>query len=139
MNFEPTAEQSLLRATVRRFVQDNVAAQARQWDIDESFPHAVVSQLGQMGLLGVTCDTAVDGAGLGATELALVVEEVARGDGGLALTVASHNGLCAGHIRRAGTPEQKARYLKPLARGAALGAWALTEPDSGSDAVATRT
>lgn len=134
MDFELTSDQIMLRDTVRRFVADKVIPNARVWDRDEAFPHQVVRELGEMGLLGITVDPAWDGAGLGALETALVVEEVSRGDGSLGLTVASHNGLCSGHIRLAGTPAQKDTYLKPLARGEKLGAWALTEPGSGSDA-----
>ena len=139
MEFELNQEQRMLRDTVRRFVSEKVAPQARAWDRDEKFPHQVVRELGEMGLLGVTVPTEWDGAGLGPIELALVVEEVARGDGALALTVASHNGLCSGHIKMFGSDRQKERYLKPLARGEKLGAWGLTEPNSGSDAAAMLT
>ncbi|MGB8421547.1 acyl-CoA dehydrogenase family protein, partial [Paraburkholderia sp.] len=101
---------------------------------DATFPRDVVNELGHMGLLGITTPTDLDGSGMGAIETAIVVEEVARGDGSLALTVASHNGLCTGHINLAGSPAQKEKYVRPLARGEKLGAWALTEPGSGSDA-----
>ena len=134
MDFELSADQVMLRDTLRRFVTDKVVPHARVWDREASFPHETVRALAHMGMLGVCVDPKYDGAGLGALEMALVVEEVARGDGSLALTVASHNGLCSGHIRLAGNHEQKERYLKPLARGDKLGAWALTEPGSGSDA-----
>lgn len=134
MDFELSADQVMLQSTVRRFVADHVQSQARAWDQSEKFPREVVSKLGEMGMLGISTDPKYDGAGLGALETSIVVEEVARGDGSLALTVASHNGLCSGHIRLAGTPAQKERYLKPLAHGHKLGAWALTEPGSGSDA-----
>jgi alkylation response protein AidB-like acyl-CoA dehydrogenase len=134
MHFELGPEQQMLRDMVRRFVADKVIPHARSWDKAETFPLQLVRELGQMGLLGICIPTALGGAGLGALEAALVVEELARGDGSLALTVASHNGLCAGHIFLAGTPEQKERYVRPLAAGDKLGAWALTEPNSGSDA-----
>ena len=139
MNFELTADQIMLRDTVRKFVADKVIPHARAWDRDAKFPHALVKELAPLGLLGVTTPHALDGAGLGAMEMALVVEEVARGDGSLALTVASHNGLCTGHINLAGNAAQKEKYVKPLARGDKLGAWALTEPGSGSDAAGMRT
>lgn len=139
MDFELSADQVMLRDTLRRFVTDKVVPNARAWDREARFPHETVRELAHMGMLGVCVDTQYDGAGLGALEMALVVEEVARGDGSLALTVASHNGLCSGHIRLAGNPAQKERYLKPLARGEKLGAWALTEPGSGSDAAGMNT
>ena len=134
MNFELSSDQLMLRDTLRRFVIDKVLPNARLWDKEERFPHEVVGELGTMGMLGVTVEPEWDGAGLGSVEMALVTEEIARGDGSLALTVASHNGLCSGHIRLAGTAAQKEKFLRPLARGHKLGAWALTEPGSGSDA-----
>jgi alkylation response protein AidB-like acyl-CoA dehydrogenase len=134
MNFDLTGDQIMLRDTVRRFVQDKLVPQARAWDREEKFPHEVVAELGRMGLLGIGVEPEYGGSGLGSLETALVVEELARGDGSLALTVASHNGLCTGHIRATGTAEQKRKYLPPMACGDKLGAWALTEPGSGSDA-----
>lgn len=139
MNFDLSADQQMLRTTVRRFVNERVMPNARAWDREERFPHEIVAELGELGLMGIALPPEYNGAGLGATEVAVVVEEVARGDGSLALTVASHNGLCSGHINLAGTAAQKERYLKPLAQGTALGAWGLTEPDSGSDAAGMRT
>jgi alkylation response protein AidB-like acyl-CoA dehydrogenase len=134
MNFELQPEQVLLRDTVRRFVAEKVMPEARHWDKAERFPLDLVKELGAMGMLGITTPHKLGGAGLGALDLAVVIEELARGDGSLALTVASHNGLCTGHINLAGTPEQHERFVRPLATGEKLGAWALTEPNSGSDA-----
>ena len=139
MDFELNAEQAMLRDMVRRFVQDKVVPHARDWDRTATFPRATVKELGHMGLLGICVDPAYGGGGLGAVACAVVIEELARGDGSLALTVASHNGLATGHLQAAGTAAQKERYLRPLAQGEMLGAWALTEPDSGSDAAAMRT
>ena len=139
MDLQLSPEQTMLQATVRRWVAEHVTSQARAWDVAEAFPEHIVPSLAGMGLLGVTQKSEWGGAGLGALELALVVEELARGDGALALVVASHNGLCAAHIARAGSAAQKARYLRPLAAGEGLGAWGLTEPGSGSDAVAMST
>ncbi len=139
MDFELTSDQIMLRDTVRRFVNDQVRPNACDWDREERFPTDVVAQLSEMGLLGVTADPDWGGSGLGPIEMALVVSELACGDGGLALTIASHNGLCSAHIGMFGSEEQKKRFLIPLARGEKLGAWALTEPGSGSDAVAMQT
>ena len=134
MNFELTEEQQLLVESVRRFVNERVKPNARAWDRDEEFPTEVVGELAQMGLLGVMVAEEYGGSGLGSLEMALVVEEIAKVDGSLALTVASHNGLCSSHIRMFGTEKQRREFLPPLARGEKLGAWALTEPNSGSDA-----
>jgi alkylation response protein AidB-like acyl-CoA dehydrogenase len=134
VNFELKPEQIMLRDMVRRFVADKIIPQARAWDKAETFPKDVMRELGAMGLLGIAVPTSLGGAGLGALETALVVEELARGDGSVALTVASHNGLATGHINLAGTEAQKEAYVRPLALGHKLGAWALTEPNSGSDA-----
>lgn len=139
MDFADTTEQALLRSTLRRFVSERVVPAARGWDREARFPTEVVAELGEMGMLGVQIDPAYGGAGLHLQEMVIVVEELARGDGSLALTVSSHNGLCSGHLRLVGSAEQKARYLPPLASGRVLGAWALSEPDSGSDAGAMRT
>jgi len=134
VDFQLTSDQEILRDTVRRFVSEKVVPNARKWDQSESFPHDVVKELAEMGLMGVLAPPEYDGSGLGSIEMALVIEEVARGDGSLALTVASHNGLCSSHIRMFGNDAQKKKYLAPLARGEKLGAWGLTEPGSGSDA-----
>jgi len=134
MDFTLTADQKILQESVRRFINDKVVPNARAWDREERFPHEVVKELAEMGIMGVTASVEHDGAGLGMAEMALITEEVARGDGALALTVASHNGLCSSHIRLFGNDAQKEKYLKPLARGEKLGAWGLTEPGSGSDA-----
>lgn len=139
MNFELSAEQIQLRDTVKQFVATHVIPQARTWDAQESFPHATVKQLGQLGVLGICAPSELGGANLGSLEVALVVEELARGDGALALTVASHNGLCLGHILLAGNQAQKKAYVPDLASGRKLGAWALTEPNSGSDAANMQT
>jgi len=116
-----------------------VKPHARRWDETGEFPLATVRKLGELGLLGVTVPEELGGAGLDVLALAVVVEEVARFDGSLALTVASHNGLGSSQIRYFGSEAQKRRWLAPLARGEKLAAWGLTEPGSGSDAANMRT
>jgi alkylation response protein AidB-like acyl-CoA dehydrogenase len=138
MNLELDDALLEIQRTVREFCAAEVASLARGWDERETFPAEVVGKLGPLGLMGVTVPEAYEGAGLGSLALAVVVEEIARHDGGLALTVASHNGLGTGHIRTFGTEGQKARWLPALARGERLAAWGLTEPGSGSDAAAMR-
>ncbi|HVP69356.1 MAG TPA: acyl-CoA dehydrogenase family protein [Anaeromyxobacteraceae bacterium] len=128
-----------VRQMVRDFCLAEVKPHARRWDETGEFPMATVRKLGELGLLGVTVPEDLGGAGLDALALAIIVEEVARFDGSLALTVASHNGLGSGQIRYFGTEEQRRRWLVPLARGEKLAAWGLTEPGSGSDAASMRT
>jgi alkylation response protein AidB-like acyl-CoA dehydrogenase len=139
MDFELPAELTALQRTVREFCETAVKPKARAWDEAEIFPLETVQRVGELGLLGMNVPEEFGGTDLGALGIATVVEEVARFDGSLALTVASHNGLCTGHLRHFGTPEQKRRWLPRLATGEALGAWALSEPDAGSDAAALRT
>ena len=138
MNLDLPEEMREIQRTVREFCESEVVPRARAWDDQEAFPTEVVAKLGPLGLMGVAVPERYGGAGLGSLALAVVVEEIARHDGGLALTVASHNGLGTGHILRFGTEAQKERWLPPLARGERLAAWGLTEPGSGSDAAALR-
>ena len=139
MDFELPEELQEIQRLVREFCQEEVAPHARAWDEAGTFPRETVAKLGGLGLMGIAVPEQYGGAGLGALATAVVVEEVARHDGSLALTVASHNGLGQGHLLRFGTEAQRQRWLPPLARGERLAAWALTEPGSGSDAAALRT
>jgi alkylation response protein AidB-like acyl-CoA dehydrogenase len=139
MDFELPEELREIQRTVRDFCEAKVKPRARAWDEKEEFPWEVVRELGPLGLLGIAVPEEYDGAGMGALAVAVVVEEIARYDGSLALTVASHNGLGTGHILRFGTEEQRRRWVPPLARGEKLAAWGLTEPGSGSDAAGLRT
>ncbi len=106
---------------------------AKAWDAEERFPIEIVPKLAELGLLGIRIPVEYGGAGLDTVAYALCIEECARVDGSLALTVASHNGLGTGHILAYGTEAQKQRYLSKAASGEWLAAWALTEPGSGSD------
>ncbi|MCM2334292.1 MAG: acyl-CoA dehydrogenase family protein, partial [Anaeromyxobacteraceae bacterium] len=118
MDFELPEELVEIRRVVRELCLEEVAPHARGWDEREEFPHAVVRRLGELGLMGIAVPEAYGGAGLGALATAVVVEELARHDGALALTVASHNGLGQGHLLRFGTEAQRRRWLPPLAPGA---------------------
>jgi alkylation response protein AidB-like acyl-CoA dehydrogenase len=139
MDFElPEAHREIQRV-VRQFCQEEVKPHARRWDETGEFPREVVRKLGELGLLGISVPEELGGAGLDMLAVAVVVEEVARHDGSLALTVASHNGLGSSQIRHFGSDAQRRRWLVPLARGEKLAAWGLTEPGSGSDAAALRT
>jgi alkylation response protein AidB-like acyl-CoA dehydrogenase len=123
-----------LQASLREFCEEKVKPFARAWDAQESFPAEVVKELGELGALGILVSEEFGGAGMDSLAVAVAVEEVARFDGSLALTVASHNGLGTSHIRVFGNDAQRRRYLPKLATGEWLGAWGLTEPGSGSDA-----
>jgi alkylation response protein AidB-like acyl-CoA dehydrogenase len=139
ISFEESEAERLLRQTVREFAQREIAPHARAWDEEERFPSELVPKLAALGLLGMRVPEEYGGAAMSTQEVAIVIEELARVDGSVALGVAAHNGLCTGHILLAGSDEQKRRYLPRLASGQALGAWGLTEPSSGSDAAGAKT
>ena len=139
MNFDLPETHREIQRTVRELCQRHVAPNARRWDEEERFPKEVIAPLAEAGLLGIRIPTEYDGSGLDTLAYAVIVEEIAKFDGSLALTVASHNGLGTGHILKFGTEEQKQKYLPKAARGEWLAAWALTEPGSGSDAAGMRT
>jgi alkylation response protein AidB-like acyl-CoA dehydrogenase len=139
VDFSFSEQHDILRKSVREFCEREVRPHARAWDEEERFPSELVPKLAELGLLGIRIPESYGGAGMDTTAYALAVEECARVDGSLALTVASHNGLGSGHILLAGTEAQKQKYLSRAASGEWLAAWALTEPGSGSDAAALRT
>jgi alkylation response protein AidB-like acyl-CoA dehydrogenase len=139
VDFELPEAHRLLRETVREFARREVLPHAKAWDKEERFPSEVIPKLAELGLLGIRIPEAYSGAGLDMLAYAICVEEIARVDGSLALTVASHNGLGTGHILTFGTEEQKRKYLPKAATGEWLAAWALTEPGSGSDSAALKT
>jgi butyryl-CoA dehydrogenase len=139
MNFELTEEQALLRRAIREFAEGEVAPGAADRDEHGRFPSEIVPKLAEQGLLGILVPEEYGGAGYDALSAAIILEEVARVDAAVALLIGSHNSLCSGHILAVGSDDQKRTFLPPLARGEKLGAWALTEPGSGSDAGAMRT
>jgi len=139
LDFDLTPEQQEIKRSVREFAEKEIRPHVMEWDEAQRFPHEILGKLGQLGLMGVPFPTQYGGAGLGYVEYVSVVEELARVDGSVAIIVAAHSSLCAGHIFIAGSEEQKREYLVPLARGERLGCWSLTEPQAGSDAGGTRT
>jgi alkylation response protein AidB-like acyl-CoA dehydrogenase len=139
MDFDFSEHHALLRKTVRDFARSEVAPHARKWDEEERFPKEIVPKLADLGLLGIRIPEEYGGSGMDTTSYAICVEEIARVDGSLALTVASHNGLGTGHILSFGTEAQKKKYLPKAAKGEWLAAWALTEPGSGSDSAGLAT
>jgi len=139
MDFRLSDEQQLLRQTVREFAEAELAPHVREWDAAQHFPDEVVARLAELGLMGVQFPEEYGGAGMSAIEYCIAIEELARVDPAVALSVAAHNGLCAAHIFLFGTEAQKQRHLVPLASGRQIGAWGLTEAGAGSDAAAIRT
>ena len=139
MKFELRPEHVALRDTVRSFVEKEVRPKARLWDEAGEFPAATVAALGKLGLMGVMVPDEYGGSGMDTVSYALAVEEIGKGDGSLGLTVASHNSLCTAHIMAFGSEAIRRKYLPELASGRMLGAWALTEPGSGSDSLNMRT
>lgn len=132
-------DQLAVRDAVRAFVRERIVPRAADWSERGEFPPAVLPELAGVGLTGLAVPTELGGAGLDTLGTALVAEELGAGDGSIGLTLAAHNSLCIGHLLTAASDDQRRRWLPPLARGDHLGAWALTEPGSGSDAVAART
>jgi alkylation response protein AidB-like acyl-CoA dehydrogenase len=139
LDFTLSEEQKLLKKTVREFAESELAPHSREWDEKQEFPRAVFTKLGELGLMGVAWPPEYGGAGMSTLEWAIVMEELARVDAGVALSLAAHHSLCSGHIFLAGTEAQKKTYLTPLAKGEKVGCWGLTEPGAGSDAGGTKT
>src|SRR5438874_4096436 len=139
IEFEPSESQQKLVAMVRDFCVREVKPHAFAWDREERFPRDTVAHLGDLGLLGMAVPEELGGSQLDTVSIAMVIEEIARWDGSLALTVASHNGLGSSHILRFGSDELRQRFIPDIAAGRKLAAWGLTEPGSGSDAAAMRT
>ncbi|RMD50782.1 MAG: acyl-CoA dehydrogenase [Ignavibacteria bacterium] len=134
-----TEDQIAIRDTIRDFSENKIKPFVMEWDEEQKFPMETMKELGELGFLGVLVPEEFGGAGLGYTEYAIIVEEIAKIDPSVALSVAAHNGLCTNHINLFGNTEQKKKYLPDLASGKKIGAWGLTEPGSGSDAAGMST
>jgi alkylation response protein AidB-like acyl-CoA dehydrogenase len=139
MDFALTEEQQLLRRSVREFAETEMRPHVMEWDEAQHFPAELLPKLAAIGLMGIQFSDAQGGAGMSAVDYCICIEELARVDPSVSLSVAAHNGLGAAHIAMFASDEQKQKYLVPLARGEKLAAWGLTEPGSGSDAAAMRT
>ena len=138
MDFEFNEEQKILKKMVRDFAEKEIKPHVMEWDEAQIFPKDLFHKMGELGFLGVVIPEEYGGAGYGYVEYAIIVEELSRIDGSIGLGVAAHNSLCTSHIYMFGNEEQKQRFLVPLAKGEAIGAWGLTEPGSGSDAGALK-
>lgn len=139
LEFSLSADQQAIRDLARDFAETELKPYRLEWDESQEFPLEAFRKMGQLGFLGTLMPTELDGAGLGATENALIIEEIARVDPSVALSVAAHNGLCSSHINKFASDAIREKYIPALARGEVLGAWGLTEPSAGSDAGGTRT
>ena len=135
MNFRPTEQQEMLRALTREFAQGEIAPIARKIDADEEIPESLRKKLRDANFFGLLIPEEFGGAGVDAVGYVIVMEELARASAAVAITISVHNSVAAGPIARFGTDEQKARWLPALAKEK-LGAFALTEPGSGSDSAA---
>jgi alkylation response protein AidB-like acyl-CoA dehydrogenase len=134
VNFELTAEQREIQAVARDVASAEIEPHAAEWDRAHAFPRALLDTLGELGLMGVCVPEEHGGAGADFTSYILVLEELSRADAGVGVTVAVHTSACTLPILAHGTEEQRRRFVPPLARGEAIGCFALTEPGSGSDA-----
>ena len=139
MDFDLSPEHALLRSTVRDFMETEVAPVVDEHEHAHRFPDEVVARLGEMGWLGIPVAEADGGAGMDTLAYAIAVEEISRVWGSLGIIVAAHTSLGCGPLMIAGSPEQKERFLRPLASGEVIGAYGLTEPGAGSDAAGIQT
>ena len=139
MDVRLSEEQELLRRSIREFAETEIRPHVMEWDEAQHFPKELVPKLAELGLMGIQFDERWGGAGMSAVDYCICIEELARVDPSVSLSVAAHNGLGAAHINMFGTDAQKQTYLVPLAKGEKLAAWGLTESQSGSDAAAMRT
>jgi alkylation response protein AidB-like acyl-CoA dehydrogenase len=138
VEFEYTPEQIQLRREVREFAAAEIAPHVSEWDENQIFPLEVIKKLGKLGYMGAIFPEEYGGAGLGYIEYSIIIEELSRVDGSVGIILAAHTSLCSNHIFKAGTEEQKQKYLTKLTSGEWIGCWSLTEPEAGSDAAGTR-
>ena len=135
MEFLPNEHQQLIAKTVRDFGDKHIRPDFMQWDETQEFPVHVFRKLGELGLMGVLVPENYGGAGLGYFEYVTAITELGRICGSVGLSMAAHNSLCTGHILQFGNEAQKQKYLPKLATGEWIGAWGLTEANTGSDAM----
>lgn len=134
MNFSYSENQLMIADMIRKFGEEHIRPKMMEWDESQEFPVQVFKKLGDLGLMGVLVPTEYGGAGMTYTEYVTVVSEIARICGSIGLSTAAHNSLCTGHILQFGNEEQKKKYLPKLATAEWIGAWGLTETNTGSDA-----
>ncbi len=135
MDFSYNENQKMISDMIRDFSDANIRPNIMKWDESQEFPVQIFKELGKLGLMGVLVPTEYGGSGFSYTEYVTVVSEISKVCGSIGLSVAAHNSLCTGHILSFGNEEQKQKYLPKLASAEFIGAWALTEPNTGSDAM----
>ena len=134
MNFQFSEEQELIAESARNFAEQYIRPHIMEWDETQHFPLEVLKKAGEMGFMGIFIPEEYGGSGLGYHEYVAIIEEIAKVDPSIGLSVAAHNSLCTGHIFYFGNEEQKQKWLPKLASGEWIGAWGLTEHNTGSDA-----
>src|SRR5436190_8766506 len=134
MNFQVSELTQQVAQTARDFANQHIKPHVMEWDESQEFPLSIFKELGKLGMMGVFDPQEYGGTGLGYFEYKTIIEEIAKVCGGIGLSVAAHNSLCIGHILSFGNEEQKKKYLPGLASAEWIGAWGLTEPNTGSDA-----
>lgn len=139
MGFELSEGQRMMQEMIQDFGERHIIPNIMKWDESQEFPVNLFHEMGKLGLMGVLVPHEYGGAGLTYKEYVTVISEIARMDGSIGLSVAAHNSLCTNHILQFGSEEQKQKYLPKLASGEWIGAWGLTEPNTGSDAGNMRT
>lgn len=135
MNFEKTENQQMIAEMVRNFGDKHIRLKMMEWDESQEFPIEVFKEMGKLGLMGVLVPEEYGGSGFGYYEYVTAIEELSKIDGSIGLSMAAHNSLCTGHILSFGSEAQKKRWLPKLASAEWIGAWGLTEPNTGSDAM----
>jgi alkylation response protein AidB-like acyl-CoA dehydrogenase len=138
LDFQLSDEQQQLRKSVREFAEREILPHVMEWDEAAKFPLEIVKELGRLGLMGIIFPAGYGGADMGYVEYAMAIDELSRVDGSVGIIVAAHTSLCSNHIFIAGDEAQKQKYIPKLATGEFIGAWGLTEPNSGSDAGGAR-
>ncbi len=139
ITFEETENQKLVRDMIRTFGEAEIRPKMMEWDESQQFPIELFHKMGALGLMGVLVPHEYQGAGFGYMDYITAISEISRIDGSIGLSMAAHNSLCTNHILQFGNTEQKSKYLPRLATGNWIGAWGLTEPNTGSDSVNMRT
>ncbi len=135
MDFKRTENQQMVADMVSKFAHQHIKPKLMDWDESQHFPRDLFKQMGELGLLGVLVPTTYGGSGFGYFEYVVAIEELSKVCGSIGLSMAAHNSLCTGHILYFGNEEQKQKYLPKLASGEFIGAWGLTEANTGSDAL----
>ena len=139
MDVRLTEDQELLRRSIREFAESEIRPHVREWDEAQHFPGEILPKCAELGLMGIQIPEQYGGAGMSSVDYCVCIEELARVDPSVCLSIAAHNGLGLAHIHMFGTEAQKQKYVVPLAGGRQLAAWGLTEASSGSDAASMRT